>query len=54
MSTMLIEGECSLVKVYREINALKEVIGILAKANFEVEAMCVHELKGCNHNNMYH
>ncbi len=51
---MSIQGECSLTKVYREINALKEVIGIPTKANFEVEAMCVHELKGCNHINMYH
>ncbi len=45
MSTMLIQGECNLVRVHGKINALKKVIGVLIKANFEVEAMCMHELK---------
>ncbi len=45
ISRMSIQGECNLARVHGNINALKEVIGVLAKANFEVEVMCTHELK---------
>jgi len=31
--------------VHGKISALKKIIGVLTKANFEVEAMCMHELK---------